>query len=87
MKTIKFDETCPGWTKIPELNATYLRLQRDYLNEKLIAKRYMYLNEIYETLGIEWNPEDKNICYLAEFGPIGIEFESIGGGNYLIKIS
>ena len=86
MKTIVFDETCAGWTKYPDLNATYLGLQKDFLNEKLIAKRYMYLSEIYETLGVAWNPEDKNICYLAEFGPIDVEFEPTGEGNYLIKI-
>lgn len=86
MKTIVFDETCQGWTKYPDLNASFLGLQKDYLNDLLLTKRYVYLHEIYKSLGVKWNPNDKNICYLAEFGPIGIEFESIGEGRYLVKI-
>jgi hypothetical protein len=86
VKTIVFDETCQGWTKYPDLNATFLGLQKDYLNDLLLTKRYVYLHEIYESLGVKWNSNDKNICYLAEFGPIDIEFEPIGEGRYLVKI-
>lgn len=86
MKTIVFDETCIGWSEIPEHNERYLRLQREHLNDLLIYRRYLYLNVIYESFGVKWNPDDKNICYLAEFGPIGIEFQSIGEGKYLVHI-
>lgn len=86
MKAIIFDETCVGWSEIHERNVEYLRFQIDYLEDLLNFRRYLYMSSIYETLGVMWNPEDKNICYLAEFGPIGIKFESIGDGKYLITI-
>lgn len=86
MKTIVFDKTCPGWSEVPELTDTYLRLQRDYLNDLLIVRGYLYMSDIYNILGLKWDPKDKNICYLAEFGPISIELESTGEGNYLVKI-
>ena len=86
MKVITFDETCVGWSKIPECNVAYLQFQIDYLEDLLKFRGYLYMSSIYQTLGVMWNPEDKNICYLAEFGPIGIKFESIGNGKYLITI-
>ena len=86
MKTIIFDETCVGWSEIHEYNVAYLRFQIDYIEELLVHRRYLYINTIYEIFGVRWNPNDKNICYLAEFGPIGIKFESAGDGKYLITI-
>lgn len=85
MKTILFNETCAGWSKHPDQNHLYLRLQRDYLNELLIARGYLYLNEIYAALGAMWNPKNENICYMSDDGPIEITFESLGTGNYLVK--
>lgn len=86
MKAIVFDETCKGWSEISETTELYLRLQRDYLNDLLITVGYLYMSDIYRIFDMKWNPKDKNICYLAEFGPISIEFESIGEGKYLVKI-
>ena len=86
MKTIVFDESCVGWTKYTDLNNAYLGRQKDYLNEKLRAKGYLYLSEIYETLGITWTPTEKNICYLSESGPIDITYLPYGGSNYLVMI-
>lgn len=86
MKTIVFNECCIGWSKVPEQNAMYLGLQKDYLNDLLMHRGYLYLNDVYEALGVQWDPDDENVCYRAEYGPIGIELESIGRGNYLVKI-
>lgn len=47
-----FAEGCTGWTKNAELNHLFLRQQQNYANEKLKSKGYLYLNEVYEMLGI-----------------------------------
>lgn len=47
-----FDEYCAGWTKDPELNLCFLKRQQDYANEVLKAKGYLFLNDVYEMLGI-----------------------------------
>ena len=86
MQTIIFDESCVGWSEIPERTAAFLRLQKDYLENLLVHRGYLYRNTIYEILGARWDPNDKNICYLAEFGPISIDFKSAGDGTYLITI-
>ena len=47
-----YDVGCNGWQKDPEHNLWFLRLQQNYANEKLKAKGYLFLNEVYEMLGI-----------------------------------
>lgn len=79
MKTIKFDITCTGWTKKNEVNKLFLIRQRDYFNELLKARGYVYLNTIYEALGALWNPDGRNICYRAENGLLDIRFKPVEG--------
>ena len=47
-----FDATCPGWTKNPEFNLMFLKRQQDQANEVLQAKGFIFLNEVYEMIGI-----------------------------------
>lgn len=47
-----FDESCSGWTKDPEHNLTFLKLQQAYANEKLQNQGYLFLNDVYKMLGI-----------------------------------
>ena len=47
-----FDDTCIGWTKSSEKNLLYLRHQCHYCNDLLKAKGRLYLNEVYDVLGI-----------------------------------
>ena len=74
-----FDDGCLGWTKDPELNLTFLKQQQNYANDKLKRKGYLFLNEVYEMLGIQptkagqivgWVYDDKN--------PIGDNFVDFG---------
>lgn len=47
-----FDDRSHGWTKNPETNKVFLNLQQNYANEKLKARGYLFLNEVYDMLGI-----------------------------------
>jgi hypothetical protein len=47
-----FDESSPAWTKDAEYNLVFLKQQQEYANDLLKAKGYLYLNEVYEMLGI-----------------------------------
>lgn len=47
-----FDETCSGWTKDAEFNRMFLLQVQHYANEKLKARGYLFLNDVYEMLGI-----------------------------------
>jgi len=48
-----FDESCTQWTKNPEYNIMLLRNQQSYFNDMLKVRGHVFLNEIYDALGIE----------------------------------
>lgn len=48
-----FDETSNEWNRFPEYNRIFLRSQQNYMNDKLNAKGHVFLNEVYDALGIE----------------------------------
>lgn len=47
-----FDETSSAWDKISDYNLMFLRSQESLANDKLKADGYLFLNDIYEMLGI-----------------------------------
>lgn len=48
-----FDESNPNWTKTAEWNMMFIRGVQNYMNDRLIAYGYVFLNEAYEALGME----------------------------------
>ena len=64
-----FDESCATWTKDSEFNLMYLRTQEQYANEKMRRQGYLFLNDVYEMLGmprtkagqvVGWMYDEKN---------------------------
>lgn len=64
-----YDNGCDNWQKDAEHNLWYLRQQQNYANEKLKANGYLFLNDVYDMLGIPrtkagqivgWIYNDKN---------------------------
>lgn len=47
-----FDEYCAGWTKDPEYNLTFLKAQQAHANNLLREQGYLYLNTVYDMIGI-----------------------------------
>ena len=67
-----FDEGCAGWSKDPEKNLFFLRRQQDYANERLKAKGYLFLNEVYDMLGIPRTKAGQIVGWIYdEKNPIG----------------
>lgn len=48
----RFDDTCGPWTKNPEYNRMFLAEQERYANDLLRVKGHLFLNEVYEMLGM-----------------------------------
>ena len=74
-----FDETNPNWEKNPDYNLMLLRAQENYANQRLRADGYLFLNDVYESLGIPkcsigqvvgwiYDPEDQNADCHVSFG-------------------
>lgn len=47
-----YDDGCKGWSKSPEQNLFFLVQQQNYANEKLKSQGHLFLNDVYEMLGI-----------------------------------
>lgn len=85
--SIKFDRNCVPWSYVDANNQFFIDTTLKYINEILKVRVYLYLSSIYEILGVKWNPEWKNICFLAEFGELTYEIErDETNESYLIKI-
>lgn len=74
-----FDESCDGWEKDSEYNLMYLRHVQSYANDVLRTKGYLFLNDVYNMLGIEptkagqvvgwvYKPNDETKDNYVDFG-------------------
>lgn len=47
-----FDESCEYWEKDSEYNLFFLKSRQQYANDMLVSRGYLFLNEVYDMLGI-----------------------------------
>ena len=47
-----YEDGCEGWMKDAEHNLWYLKQQQNYANDLLRTKGYLFLNDVYDMLGI-----------------------------------
>ena len=47
-----FDEASPYWDKVPQYNQMFLQVKQNEFNIKLQAEGFVFLNDVYEALGI-----------------------------------
>lgn len=47
-----FDELCNDWKSNPEYNRAFLHAQQAYANDMLKARGHVFLNDVYDSLGI-----------------------------------
>jgi hypothetical protein len=48
-----FDESSVNWQKDSEINRIFLECQQNYMNHLLRARGHVFLNEVYDALGLE----------------------------------
>lgn len=74
-----FDSSNPNWEETPDYNLMFLKAQQKYANDKLIAEGRLFLNDVYEALGIPktkagqivgwvYDPSNPDIDSLVDFG-------------------
>lgn len=80
-----FDESCAGWSKDPEHNLWFLKCQQAQASERLKLNGYLYLNEVYDMLGIERTKAGQVVGWIYdEKNPVGDNFVDFGiyNGDY-----
>lgn len=74
-----FDESCIEWTKDPEYNMTFLRLVQNQMNDKLKAQGHLFLNEVYDALGIARTSMGNRVGWIYDLRcPSGDNFVDFG---------
>lgn len=74
-----FDEASPYWQRDPEYNLMFLKAQQQYANDLLKARGRLFLNEVYEMVGIDktkagqivgwvYNPDNPTGDNFVDFG-------------------
>lgn len=78
-----FDELNANWCSNPEYNLIFLRAQQNYANDKLVARGHLFLNDVYDMLGIDRTSAGAVVGWVA--GGDGDNFVDFGiydGDNY-----
>ena len=74
-----FDDSCVGWTRDPEYNMNFLKNQQKYCNDKLKAKGHLFLNDVYDLLGLPRTTAGTMVGWVYnEEKPIGDNFVDFG---------
>lgn len=74
-----YDDGCKGWEKNPEYNLMFLKQVENWANEKLKSRGYLYLNEVYEMLGIPQTRAGHEVGWIYdEKHPVGDNFVDFG---------
>ena len=74
-----FDNGSMGWTKDPEYNLMFLKLQQNQANDRLRAQGYLFLNDVYDMLGIPRTKAGQIVGWVYdEENPVGDNFVDFG---------
>ena len=74
-----FDEFNPNWQNDPEYNLMFLKSQQQYANDLLKARGRLFLNEVYDMLGMERSKAGQVVGWVYnEANPSGDNFVDFG---------
>lgn len=74
-----FDESCTGWEKDAEYSLMFLNMQQNYANKKLHKQGHLFLNDVYQMLGIPKTKAGQIVGWIYdEEHPIGDNYVDFG---------
>lgn len=71
-----FDEASPNWHRNPEFNRLFIQCQQNYANQLLQARGHLFLNEVYDMLGIDRSSAGQVVGWVL--GPDGDNYVDFG---------
>ena len=88
MKTIIFNKDT-SWkynSSDQDYNRYFLKERLRSLERSFEVYGYLYLSKVYERLFINWNPNNENVVFKKDDGPIRLEFDHNENTNEYIVI-
>lgn len=61
-----FDQTCSSWERRADYNKAFLSGQQEYFNQMLVARGHVFLNEVYDALGIDRTPAGSQVGWTLD---------------------
>lgn len=81
-----FDDGCTGWTKDPEYNLMFVKNVQNTANDLLKAKGHLFLNEVYDMLGIPRTKAGQIVGWIYDKdNPVGDNFVDFGIYNMNVE--
>jgi len=69
-----FDQKCGNWKPDPDYNRFFLQSQQNFWNQRLHAFGYVFLNDVYESLGYERTSDGQLLGWTVDSGEGYISF-------------
>lgn len=73
-----FDEGCADWSPNAEYNLAFLKCQQNYANDLLRARGHLFLNEVYDMLGIDRTGAGQMVGWVINKDGSGDNFVDFG---------
>lgn len=73
-------ESTKNWSSDPEINRLVIKNVENYLNDRLKARGFLFLNEVYNELGLSWTKAGQVVGWLwTSLGP----YTGVSFGDYV----
>lgn len=77
-----YDDGATSWSKTPEYNLMFLKTQQNYANDLLKARGHIFLNEVYDMIGIPRSSEGSVVGWvLNDDNDNFVDFGIYDGGD------
>ncbi len=74
-----FDETSPNWRNDGPANLYFLRMQQNWFNDLLVSRGHVFLNEVYEALGLPHTSDGAVVGWILRHDYEGMKKEGRDG--------
>lgn len=75
-----FEESNPNWSSQPEFNLLFLRAAQKVLNDNLESNGHVFLNEVYDHLGLDRTPAGSQVGWFSEKA---LKRKGLNGDGYI----
>lgn len=80
-----FDESSSYWEKTPEYNLTFLKCVQAQCNDVLNSRGYLFLNEVYEMIGIPYSKAGQVVGWVKDEGDGFVDFGIFDGDRFRVR--